>query len=120
MNQPEHSPFDLDLAATLSRGRAPVVPGFSSRVVAVIRADRLRRSVIRWSSLAAAAACAVFGLWGSRPSEEVLNRQTSALVAREESATFNDLLGAADDLSLLIPVIDKKSSIVDVITPSGF
>ena len=87
--------------------------------MAVIRANRLRRAIIRWSSLAAAAACAVFVLFGSRLNEDVLNRQTSALVAREESATLIDLLGAADDLSLLIPVIDKRSSIVDVITPTG-
>lgn len=110
--------FERDLTAALRCGTEPVVPGFSARVVAAIRADRLRRTVVRWSSLAAAAALA-FVFLGTQPSEELLNSQTAALVAREESASFNDLLGAASDLSILAPVIDKQSSIVDVFTAPG-
>jgi hypothetical protein len=36
-----------------------------------------------------------------------LNRQTFALVARDESSQLADLFGAADDLSLLAPVAER-------------
>lgn len=118
MDNPNHNAFDQELAASLSRGRTVAVPGFSGRVVEAVRADRRRRIVIRWSSVATAAACLVAVLTLSAPSEEALNRQTLALVARDESAQLADLLGAADDLSLLSPAVEKPS-VVEVLNAPG-
>lgn len=119
MENPDHKPFDQELAASLSRGRSVVVPGFADRVVVAVRADRRRRVVLRWSSVAtAAAACLVAVLTLSAPSEEALNRQTLALVARDESAQFADLLGASADLSLLSPAVEK-ASVVEVLNAPG-
>jgi hypothetical protein len=47
-----------------------------------------------------------------------LIRQTRALLASDESAQFNEILGLADDLSVLAPVIEK-STLVDVLTSPG-
>ena len=119
MENPYPNPFDKELAASPSRGRSVAVPGFADRVVGAVRADRRRRIVIRWSSVAtAAAACLVAVLTLSAPSEEALNRQTLALVARDESAQFADLLGASADLSLLSPAVEK-SSVVEVLNAPG-
>jgi hypothetical protein len=119
MEKPHHNTFDQELAASLSRGRSVAVPGFADCVVVAVRADRRRRVVIRWSSVAtAAAACLVAVLTLSAPSEEALNRQTLALVARDESAQFADLLGASADLSLLSPAVEK-SSVVEVLNAPG-
>jgi hypothetical protein len=119
MEKPHHNTFDQELAASLSRGRSVAVPGFADRVVVAVRADRRRRVVIRWSSVAtAAAACLVAVLTLSAPSEEALNRQTLALVARDESAQFADLLGASADLSLLSPAVEK-ASVVEVLNAPG-
>ncbi|MEN9653406.1 MAG: hypothetical protein RL303_1126 [Verrucomicrobiota bacterium] len=96
-----------------------MVPGFAERVVGAVSADRRRRSVLRWSSAAAAAAaCLVAVLTLSGPTEEALNRQTFALVASEESVQLADLLGAADDLRLLAPVVEQPG-FVDVLAPAG-
>jgi hypothetical protein len=119
MENPNPHPFDQELAASLSRGRSVAVAGFADRVVVAVRADRRRRIVIRWSSVVtAAAACLVAVLTSSAPSEEALNRQTLALVARDESAQFADLLGASADLSLLSPAVEK-SSVVEVLNAPG-
>ena len=119
MDNPNHKNFDQKLAASLSRGRSVVVTGFADRVVGAIRIDRRRRFVIRWSSIATAvAACFVAVLSMSAPSEEALNRQTFALVARDESAQFADLLGASADLSLLSPAVEK-SSVAEVLNAPG-
>ncbi len=119
MNHPERPSFDQELAASLSRGRAVAVPGFADRVVEAVRGERRRRVVVRWSSIAtAAAACCVAILSLAFPTEASLNRQTLALVARDESSQFADLLGAADDLSLLSPAVDKPS-VVDVLNATG-
>ena len=119
MDNPERHAFDQALAASLGRGRAVAVPGFADRVVVAVRADRRRRVVLRWSTVAtAAAACLVAVLTLSAPSEEALNRQTLALVARDESAQFADLLGASADLSLLSPAVEKPS-VVEVLNAPG-
>ncbi len=119
MNDPQPSPFDQELAASLARGRAVMVPGFADRVVVAVRADRRRRLMLRWSSaVAAAVACLVAALTLGGPSEEALNRQTFALVASDESAQLADLLGAADDLRLLAPVVEQPG-FVDVLAPAG-
>lgn len=119
MENIEPHAFDRALAASLSRGRAVPVPGFADRVVDAVRADRRRRVVLRWSTVAtAAAACLVAVLTLSAPSEEALNRQTLALVARDESAQFADLLGASADLSLLSPAVEKPS-VVEVLNAPG-
>ena len=119
MDDPELTPFDQELAATLRRGRAVPVAGFAERVVTVVRAGRRRRTVVRWSSaLAATAAVFVALLTLSGTSEEALNRQTFALVARDESAQLADLFGAADDLSLLAPVADRPA-VVETFVASG-
>jgi hypothetical protein len=119
MDNPNHKTFEQELAATLSRGRSVAVPGFADRVVVAVRADRRRRVMIRWSSVAtAAAACLVAVLTLSAPSEEALNRQTLALVAHDESAQFADLLGASADLSLLSSAVEN-SSVADVLNAPG-
>ncbi|MEI7651477.1 MAG: hypothetical protein WCJ96_05675 [Verrucomicrobiota bacterium] len=119
MDNANRPSFERDLDASLSRGREVPVVGFAERVVTAVRADRHRRKLIRWSSFAtAAAACVVTILLVQSPSEETLNRQTVALVAREESTQLADLLGIVDDLSLLAPVAEK-SSIVDVLATPG-
>lgn len=119
MDKPHHETFEQGLAASLSRGRSVAVPGFADRVVVAVRADRRRRVVIRWSSVVtAAAACLVAVLTLTAPSEETLNRQTLALVARDESAQFADLLGASADLSLLSPAVEK-ASVVEVLNAPG-
>ena len=70
MNHPERQDFDQELAASLSRGRSVSLPGFSERVVVAVRADRRRRVIVRWSTVAtAAAACLVAVLSLSAPSE---------------------------------------------------
>ena len=116
MDNPNHKNFDQELAASLSRGRSVAVTGFADRVVGAIRTDRRRRVVIRWSSIAtAAAACLVAVLTLSAPSEEALNRQT---FAHDESAQFADLLGASADLSLLSPAVEK-SSVAEVLNAPG-
>ena len=38
MDDPQKTPFDQELAATLRRGRAVAVAGFADRVVTVVRA----------------------------------------------------------------------------------
>lgn len=107
--------FDRDLEAALVRGRAMSVPGLAGRVVAAVRADRVRRVVIRWGSgLSAAAACLVAALMLDVPSEEALIVEARSLVAAEESAQFHELLSLADDLALLRPVIDRPAIMDDL------
>jgi hypothetical protein len=119
MDNPHQKNFEQELAASLSRGRSVAVPGFADRVVGAVRADRRRRIVIRWSSVAtAAAACFLAVLSLSAPSEDALNRQTLALVARDESTQFADLLGASADLSLLSSAVEN-SSVADVLNAPG-
>ena len=119
MDKPEQTPFDQELSATLRRGRAVPVAGFADRVVVAVRAARRRRTIIRWSSaLAASAAVFVALLTLPASSEEALNRQTFALVARDESAQLADLFGAADDLSLLTPVTER-TVVVETFVGSG-
>lgn len=119
MDEPDQTPFDQELAATLRRGRAVSVAGFADRVVGAVRADRRRRTIVRWSSaLAAVAAALVAALTVPGASEEALNRQTFALVAREESAQLADLFGAADELSLLAPVAERPA-VVETFVASG-
>ena len=119
MEKPNPNHFDRDLDAVLSHGRAASVPGFADRVVIAVRADRRRRTVIRWSSaFTTAAACVLTVLMLGRPSDEALARQTSELLARENSAQFTELLGLADDLSVLAPVVEKPT-LVDVLSAPG-
>ena len=119
MDDPRQTPFDQELATTLRRGRAMAVAGFADRVVVAVRADRRRRNLIRWSSAIAAAAAVFVALLTLSPaSEEALNRQTFALVARDESAQLADLFGAADELSLVAPVADRPS-VVETLVAAG-
>ncbi len=111
--------FDRDLSAALVRGRSVSVPGFAERALVAVRADRLRRTVIRWGSgLSAAAACLVAALVLRAPSEETLIFEARSVVAAEESAHFQELLSLADDLALLGPVIEKPA-IVDELADGG-
>ena len=119
MEKPDPHNFERDLDAMLSRGRVASVPGFADRVVVAVRAARRRRSVIRWSSaFTTAAACVLTVLILGRPSDEALARQTRELVAREDSAQFSEILGLADDLSVLAPVVEKPT-LVDVLSVPG-
>ncbi len=111
--------FDRDLEAALRRVRSVPVPGFAERALAVVRADRLRRTVIRWSSgVSVAAACLVAALVLRGPSHETIITETRSLVAAEESAQFHELLALADDLVLLQPLIERPA-IVDELADGG-
>jgi hypothetical protein len=115
MNQPAGHDFDQDLARALAQARAVPVPGFAARAVLAIQADRRRRTVLRWgSALTTAAACflAVFVLQGG--ADDALAQRARALAASDESAQLSDILGLADELSVLTPVIDRHS-VVDVL-----
>lgn len=117
MEKPSNSNFDRDLAAALAPGRRAFVPGFTDRVLGAVHADRFRRKVIRWSSVASTvAACFVAAFVLTRPSsDEALVQQTHALLASDESAKVNAILGVADDLVLLTPVVDKPSAVVEAL-----
>lgn len=107
--------FDRDLESAVGRGRSVSVPGFADRTVMAVRADRLRRTVVRWGSgLSAAAACLVAALMAGAPSEEALIVEARSMVAAEESAQFQELLSLADDLALLQPVIERPALIEDL------
>ena len=87
----------------------------AARAVLAIQADRRRRTVLRWgSALTTAAACfrAVFVLQGG--ADDALAQRARALAASDESAQLSDILGFADELSVLTPVIDRHS-VVDVL-----
>jgi hypothetical protein len=120
MEKPSNSDFDRALGAALASGQRRFVPGFSARVVVAVQADRLRRKVIRWGSVATSlAACLVAAFVLTRPSaDEALVQRTHALLASDESAKVNAILGVADDLTLLTPVIEKPSSVVDSLAAS--
>jgi hypothetical protein len=121
MEKPSNCNFDRDLAAALAPGQRAFVPGFSDRVVGAVQADRTRRKVIRWSSIASTvAACFVAAFVLTRPSaDDALIQQTHALLASDESAKFNAILGVADDLAILTPVVDKPSAVVEALATTG-
>jgi len=120
MEKPSNSDFDRDLAAALAPGRRRFVPGLSARVVVAVQADRFRRKVIRWSSAATTlAACLVAAFVLTRPSsDDALVQRTHALLASDESAKLNAILGVADDLTLLTPVLEKSSGAVESLATS--
>jgi hypothetical protein len=93
---------------------------FTTCVVIAVQSDRRRRTVIRWGSIVTvAAACFVGALMVQSPAtNDTLFSETRDLVVKEEAAQLNDILGMADDLSLLTPVV-KKPAIVDVLTTPG-
>jgi len=51
----------------------------------------------------------------SGPSEESLIQQTQLLVRGDETSELNAILGVANDLSMLSPVVDKNSLVVEVL-----
>jgi hypothetical protein len=120
MEKHSNSDFDRDLAAALAPGGRRFVPGFSARAVVAVQADRLRRKVIRWGSVAATlAACFVAAFVLTGPSaDDLLVQRTHAILASDESAKVNAILGVADDLSLLTPVLDKSSNVVEALAAS--
>lgn len=124
MPKPTDEQLDRDLQALLARGRSVSPSGFAERVVVAVRADRRRRVLVRWTSaVASVAACMVAAfLLGipsvGAPSDETLVRRTQDLLAREHSAQFNEILGLADDLSLLAPVVEQPV-LVDVLATPG-
>ncbi len=122
MEKPSNSNFDRDLAAALAPGQRAFVPGFGDRVVGAVRTDRFRRKVIRWSSVASTlAACFVAAFVLTNPSsDDALVQQTHALLASDESAKFNAILGVADDLVILTPVVDQPSAVVDALAFTEF
>jgi hypothetical protein len=87
-----------------------------------VHADRFRRKVIRWSSVASTlAACLVAAFVLTSPSsDDVLVQQTHALLASDESAKLNAILGVADDLTILTPVVDNPSAVVDALASTEF
>ena len=107
--------LESDLALALRREATKVVPGFSGRVVTAVKASRVRRKIIRWTSLATSlAACFVATLVVSRNrSEDFLIRQSQALVMSDDAANFNAIFGVADDLAILAPVMEEDSSVVE-------
>jgi hypothetical protein len=122
MNQPMRQPsghdFDQDLARALASGRDVPCPGFADRAVQAIGADRRRRTLLRWGSgVTTAAACflAVFVLQGR--GDDSLAQRADALAASDESRQLSDILGFADELSLLTPAIDPHSVVEALINP---
>jgi len=107
--------FENDLTLALGRETTKAVPGFSGRVVTAVQASRVRRKIIRWTSLATSlAACLVATLVVSRNrSEDFLIRQSQALVMSDDAANFNAIFGVADDLAILTPVMEDDSSVVE-------
>lgn len=117
MHQPSGHDFDQDLARALAAGRDVPCPDFADRAVRAIRADR-RRTLLRWGSgLTTAAACllAAFVLQGG--GDDSLARRADALAASDESRQLSDILGFADELSLLSPAIDPHSVVDALINP---
>jgi len=116
MSLNSQSNLDADLATHLGRSRFVAVSGFADRVVSAVHAYR-RRQIIRWSSFATSlAACLVASLvYFGGPSDESLIQQTQSLVRSDEASQLNALLGLADDLSMLTPVVDKNSLVVEVL-----
>lgn len=114
----QHSPPNLeaDLATHLGRSRSVTVSGFGDRVVLAVHAYR-RRQIIRWSSFASSlAACLVATLvYVSGPSEESLIQQTQSLFRSDEASQLSAILGMADDLAMLTPVVDENFIVVDAI-----
>jgi hypothetical protein len=118
MNQPAGHDFDQDLARALAQGRSVPVAGFAARAVLAVQADRRQRRVIRWvSGLTTAAACCLALLLLPGRSEDSLAQRTRALAASDESAQLNDILGFADELSVLTPVVDRHTVVDALITP---
>ena len=110
--------FEHDLTQALRRDAARAVPGFPERVILTVQASRLRRKIIRWTSLATSvAACLVATVMvqNSR-SEDFLIRQTQALVMSDDAANFNAIFGVANDLAILSPVVDEDSSVAEELT----
>lgn len=114
------SSFEQDLTDALRRSASVPSSQFTDRVVRAVRADRRQQTVVRWGSIVTLAAACFVGALMIYPSasQDNLLSETRALVAREEVAQLDDILGMADDLSLLTPVV-KKPSIVDVLTTPG-
>jgi hypothetical protein len=122
MNRPMPPPsghdVDQDLARALASGRDVPCPGFADRAVRAIVADRRRRTLLRWGSgLTTAAACllAAFVLPGR--GDDSLAQRADALAASDESRQLSDILGFADELSLLTPAIDPHSVVEALINP---
>ena len=120
MEKPSNNGFDRDLVAALAPGQRRFVPGFSARVVVAVQADRFRRKVIRWSSVASTlAACLVAAFVLTLPSaDDALVQRTHALLASDESAQMSAILGVADDLALLTPVLERSSGAVESLAAS--
>lgn len=118
MNQPAGHDFDQDLARALAPGKSVPVAGFAARAVLAVQADRRQRRLIRWASgLTTVAACflAVLVLHGR--GDDSLAQRTRALAASDESAQLADLLGFADELAVLTPVVDRHTVVDALITP---
>ena len=118
MSQPAGHDFDQDLARALAQGRDMPTPGFADRTVQAVRADRRQRRLIRWgSALTTAAACllAAFVLTGG--SDDALAQRARALAASDESSQLNDILGLADELAMLTPVVDRHTVVEALINP---
>ena len=118
MHQPAGHDFDQDLARALAQGRDVPAPGFAERAVQAVRADRRQRRLIRWgSALTTAAACllGVFVLTGG--SEDALAQRARALAASDESSQLTDILGFADELAMLTPVVDRHAVVEVLINP---
>lgn len=118
MNHTDGHDFDQDLARALAQGRAVSSPGFADRAVRAIQADRRQRRLIRWgSALTTAAACllAAFVLQGG--SDDRLAQRVRALAASDESSQLSDILGLADELSMLTPVVDRHTVVEALINP---
>ncbi len=122
MNRPMHHrdghDFDQDLARALASGRDLPTPGFAERAVRAVHADRRRRALLRWGSgLTTAAACLLAVLVLHGRGDDALAQRADALAASDESRQLNDILGFADELSLLTPAIDPHSVVDALINP---
>jgi hypothetical protein len=118
MNRPSGHDFDQDLARALAQGRVRPIPGFAERVLLAVGVARRRRALIRWASgLTTAAACLLAVLTLAGRSEDALAQRARALAASDESSQLNDLLGLADELAVLSPVVDRHTVVEVLINP---
>jgi len=117
MNHTDGHDFDQDLARALAQGRSVSSPGFAERAVRAIQADRRQRRLVRWgSALTTAAACllAAFVIQGG---DDALAQRARALAASDESSQLSDILGFADELAMLTPVVDRHTVVEALINP---
>ena len=98
MEKPSNSNFDRDLAAALAPGQRAFVPGFTERVLGAVHADRFRRKVIRWSSVASTlAACLTAGYFNN--AADILSVNDIIFIVASDGLKASHVVSNTRDLS---------------------